>query len=94
MMANLTPKYCGLPEFVCLVYLQSVFVKNRDLWPDKNKFAFALEKLTMELDVRFRVNKSRLIWILIAFLSSLFDNYNFCNVKFSPGLLMTLSVPL
>ena len=39
--------------------------------------------------MRFTENKSRLIRILIAFVSSLFDDYNFCNVKFSPGLLMT-----
>ena len=38
-------------------------------------------------------NKSRLIRILIAFINSLFDDYNICNVKFSPGLLITLSVP-
>ena len=43
--------------------------------------------------MRFGENKSRLIKILIAFISSLFDDYNFCNVKFSPGLLMTVSVP-
>ena len=43
--------------------------------------------------MRFGENKSRLIRILIAFISSLFDNYNFSNAKFSPGLLMTLSVP-
>ena len=44
--------------------------------------------------MRFGENKiSRLIPILIAFISSLFDNCNFCNVKFSLSLLMTLSVP-
>ena len=42
--------------------------------------------------MRFEENKGRLIRILIAFISSLFDDYNFRNVKFSPGLLMTLSV--
>ena len=36
--------------------------------------------------MRFGENKSRLIGILIAFISSLFDDYNFCDVKFSPGL--------
>ena len=35
----------------------------------------------------FGENKSRLIQILISFISSPFENYNFCNVKFSPGLL-------
>ena len=50
-MANLTPKCCELPEFVCLEYLQSVFfVRNRELRPDKNKFALSLDKLTMGLD--------------------------------------------
>ena len=49
---ELAPKYCGLPEFVYFwcIYNKFVFVKNRKLWPDKNEFAFALEKLTMELD--------------------------------------------
>ena len=40
----------------------------------------------------FGENKSRVIRILIALISSLFGNYNFGNLKFSPGLLMTLSV--
>ena len=49
-MANSIPKCCRLQEYVCLVYLQSVFfVKNRELRPDKNKFTFALGKLTTEL---------------------------------------------
>ena len=43
--------------------------------------------------MRFGENKSRLIRILITFISSLFHDCNFCNVKISPGLLMTLSVP-
>ena len=43
--------------------------------------------------MRFGENKSRVIRFLIVFISSLFDNYNFSNVKFSPGLSMTLSVP-
>ena len=42
--------------------------------------------------MRFCENKCRLIRILIAFIVSLFDDHNFCNVKFSPGLLMMLSV--
>ena len=32
------------------VFTISFFVKNRELRPDKNKFAFTLDKLTMELD--------------------------------------------
>ena len=43
--------------------------------------------------MRFGENKSRLIRILITFISSLFDDYNFCDLKFSPGILMALSVP-
>ena len=42
--------------------------------------------------MRFSEN-IRLIRIMIVFITYLFDDYNFCNVKFSPGLLMTLSVP-
>ena len=75
------------------IFTVSLFVKNRELRPDKNKFAFVLCKLIME-PMRFDENKSRLIRFLIAFISSLFDDYNFCTVKFLPGSLMTLSVPL
>ena len=32
------------------VFTISFFVKNRELRPDKNKFAFTLDKLTIELD--------------------------------------------
>ena len=32
------------------VFTISFFVKNREHRPDKNKFAFTLDKLTMELD--------------------------------------------
>ena len=49
-MANLTPKCCGLLEFVFGAFTISFFVKNRELRPDKNKFAFTVDKLTMELD--------------------------------------------
>ena len=36
---------------ICLfgVFTIRFFVKNRELWPDKNKFTFALGKLTTEL---------------------------------------------
>ena len=42
--------------------------------------------------MRFCENKGRLIRILIAFIMFLFDDHNFCNVKFLPGLLMMLPV--
>ena len=77
---------------VWCIYNQLFSFKIRELRSDKNKFTFALGKLTMDL-MGFGEYKCRLIRILIAFMSSLFDDYNFCNVKFSPGLLLTLSVP-
>ena len=49
-MANLTSKCYGLPECLFGVFIIRFFVKNRELRPGKNKFAFALGKLTVELD--------------------------------------------
>ena len=80
-MANLTPRCCGLPEYVCLVYLQSVFLpRTGNFGQIKINSHLPLVNLQWNF-MRLGENKSRLIWILIAFISYLFGDYNFCNVK-------------